>query len=421
MSFHTCGPNEALIVSGCCHSRPHMVAGGWVFAWPLIHKVQRISLNSMTLMIESPQVYTQQGVLISVTGVALVKIQGQNADMLRAACEQFLGKTEEQIMTIARETLEGHQRAIISSMTVEDIYKNRKRFSRKMFEMASSDLADMGLTVISYKIKDITDEQGYLKALGVARIAEVKRDARIGEAEAQRDSLIKEALAEQEKMIVKYTMDAEIAKAECEFSLKKAIFDIEIQAKKAEADSSFHIQTAKMKRLIKDEQMTIELIDRSQQIELQDQETKRREKELESSVKKIAEAEKYKIEKLAEAHRKKMIAEASAQSQSIKLLGAAESYSIEVKAKADTEQLARKANAYKEYNDAAKIDMILETLPKLTAEVAAPLANCKKITMISSGDGSVGVTKLTDEVFGIVNNVNSMVTGFSVPVNLRQN
>lgn len=89
-------------------------------------------------------------------------------------------------------------------MTVEDIYKNRKKFSKKVFEVASSDLVDMGFTVVSYTIKDISDEEGYLHALGMARTAEVKRDARIGEAEAKRDALIKEAIAEEERMAAKY-------------------------------------------------------------------------------------------------------------------------------------------------------------------------------------------------------------------------
>ena len=102
-----------------------------------------------------------------------------------AACEQFLGKNEDEITQVALETLEGHQRAIMGSMTVEEIYRDRKKFSKAVFEVASSDLVNMGITVVSYTLKDIRDEEGYLKALGLARTAEVKRDARIGEAEAR--------------------------------------------------------------------------------------------------------------------------------------------------------------------------------------------------------------------------------------------
>lgn len=113
----------------------------------------------MTLQVESPCVYTSQGVPISVTGIAQVKIQGQNEDMLLTACEQFLGKTESEIQHIALVTLEGHQRAIMGSMTVEEIYKDRKKFSKQVFEVASSDLVNMGITVVSYTLKDIRDEE----------------------------------------------------------------------------------------------------------------------------------------------------------------------------------------------------------------------------------------------------------------------
>ena len=319
----------------------------------------------MTLTIESPRVYTQLGVPISVTGVAQVKIQGQNSEMLRSACQQFMGRSEQDIMNVVRETLEGHQRATMASFTVEAIYKDRKKFSKKVFEVASSDLIEMGFTVISYTLKDISDEEGYLKALGMARTAEVKRDARIGEAEAQRDSLIKEALAEEQKMASKYTNDAEIAKAQKDFEMKKAAYDYEVFTRKAESDLAFDLQSAKTKKYIKENQMEVLVVERTSEIEIQEQEIKRREKELEANVKKPAEAEAYKVAKLAEAYKLKLIAEAEAQAQAIKLRGDAEAFAIEARAKAEAEQMAKKANAYKEYENAAKIDMILETLPKV--------------------------------------------------------
>ena len=132
---------------------------------------------------------------------------------------------------VALETLEGHQRAIMGSMTVEEIYRDRKKFSKAVFEVASSDLVNMGITVVSYTLKDIRDEEGYLKALGLARTAEVKRDARIGEAEARRDAQIKEAIAEEERMASRLLNDTEIAKAKRDFELKKAAYDVEVQTK----------------------------------------------------------------------------------------------------------------------------------------------------------------------------------------------
>ena len=207
-------------------------------------------------------------------------------------------------------------------MPHQEIYRDRKKFSKAVFEVASSDLVNMGITVVSYTLKDIRDEEGYLKALGLARTAEVKRDARIGEAEARRDAQIKEAIAEEERMASRLLNDTEIAKAKRDFELKKAAYDVEVHTKvncviwvistlkrllsidqKAEAELAYELQAAKTKQRIKEENMQIKVIERSQEIAIQAQEIERREKELESSIRKPAEAEKFKLEKLAEAHK----------------------------------------------------------------------------------------------------------------------
>nr|XP_012228258.1 PREDICTED: flotillin-1 isoform X1 [Linepithema humile] len=410
--FVTCGPNEALVVSGCCYSKPLLVPGGRVFVWPLVQQVQKISLNTMTLQVESPTVYTCQGVPISVTGIAQVKIQGQNEEMLSTACEQFLGKSEDEIHNIALVTLEGHQRAIMGSMTVEEIYKDRKKFSKEVFEVASSDLVNMGITVVSYTLKDIRDEEGakgYLQALGMARTAEVKRDARIGEAEARRDAQIREAIAEEQRMAARFLNDTEIAKAQRDFELKKAAYDVEVQTKKAEAEMAFELQAAKTKQRIMEEQMQVKVVERSQEIAVQEQEMLRRERELDATVRRPADAEKYRLEKMAEANKLRLVMEAEAESEAIKIRGEAEAFAIEAKAKAEAEQMAKKAAAWNEYKSAAMIDMMLDTLPKVAAEVAAPLSQAKKITMVSSGNGTIGADKLTEEVFSIVQRVPELV------------
>jgi len=386
-----------------------LVPGGRAFVWPTIQQVQRISLNTMTLQVESAHVYTSQGVPVSVTGIAQVKVQGQNTELLMAACEQFLGKPENEIRRVALETLEGHQRAIMGSMTVEEIYKDRKKFSRQVFEVASSDLVNMGITVVSYTLKDVRDDEGYLKALGMARTAEVKRDARIGEADARADAQIKEAIAEEERLAARLANDIEIAKAQRDFELKKAAYDQEVQAKKAEAELAYELQAAKTKQRLKEEEMQIQVVERAQQILVQEQEILRKEKELDAKVRRPAEAEKFKLEKLAEAHRQRVILEAEAEAESIRLKGEAEAFAIEAKAKAEAEQMAKKAAAFKEYQEAAKVDMILNTLPKMAAEIAAPLSQAKKVTMVSSGDGEVGAAKLTGEVLTIMAKVPELV------------
>ncbi|XP_062593898.1 flotillin-1-like isoform X1 [Saccostrea cucullata] len=427
MGFETCGPNEVMVVSGCCHSGSTFIPGGRVFVWPLIQKLQRLSLNTMTLQIDSPNVYTQLGVAISVTGIAQVKIQGSSKEMMESACELFLGKSERDIERVALETLEGHQRAIMGNMTVEEIYKDRKKFSKAVFEVASSDLVNMGICVVSYTLKDIRDdrnepETGYLKYLGMAQTATVKRDARMGEAEARMEAGIREANAEEKRMAARYTTDIDIAKSQRDFELKNAAYDMEIQTKKAQSDLAYELQAAKTKQAIKEEDMQVKVIERTQQIQLQEQEITRRERELEATVRKPADAEKYRLEKLAEANRTRVILEAEAEAEAIKVKGEAEAFAVEAKAKAEAEQMAKKADAWKDYQDAAMVDMILETLPKVAAEISAPLCSAKKITMVSSGKGEVGAAKLSGEVLTLMEKMPHVVenlTGINITKNIK--
>uniref|UniRef100_A0A915KTK8 Band 7 domain-containing protein n=1 Tax=Romanomermis culicivorax TaxID=13658 RepID=A0A915KTK8_ROMCU len=411
MPFYTCGPNEALVVSGCCYSKPFYCAGGRVWVWPSIQQIQKISLTTMTLVVESPRVYTKKGVSVSVTGIAQVKISGQNKEMLAHACQLFLGKSEREIAQISLETMEGHQRAIMGLMTVEEIYQDRQKFAEKVFEVASSDLLNMGIAVVSYVLKDVRDEEHYLQSLGMSRTAEVKRDARIGEAEANKDAKIREALADEKRLAARYNNDVGIAKAKRDYELCQAEYDQQVQAQKAVADLSYSLQAAKIKQKIKEEEMQVKVVERTQAILLQEQEIQRRQKELDATIKRPAEAEKFKAETLAEAERQQIILAAQADAEAIKMRGEAEAFAIETKAKAEAEQMAKKAEAWKEYKNAAMVDMFLDVLPKVAAEVAAPFTEgVKQITMVSTGKGEMGAAKLTGELMDIVTSVPAMVS-----------
>jgi len=402
----TCGPNEALVISGMFQGgAPSFITGGRAIVCPCIQTVQRIPLNTMTLEVHSPRVYTSQGVPISVIGTAQVKILGSNEEMLRYAAEQFGGKPTPEVLQICLETMEGHQRAIMGNMTVEEIYRDRKTFSQKVFEVASADLHTMGISVISYTLKDIRDDVGYLASLGQARTAQVKRDALIGEAEAKRDATIAEALAEEQRMEAKLVNDTEIARSKRDFELKKAAYDTEVNTAKAEAEMAYALQAAKVQARIKEEEMQVKVVERQQNIAIQEQEIMRKEKELDSKIRKPAEAEKYRLEKIAEAERLKVVLEAEAAAEATALKGEAEAYAIEAKAKAEAEQMAKKADAWKEYKEAALVDMMLKVLPKVAAEVAGPISETNKITMVSTGDGPVGASRLTNEVLDIMNSL----------------
>ncbi|XP_043939231.1 flotillin-1 [Protopterus annectens] len=421
--FYTCGPNEAMVVSGFCRSPPVMVAGGTVFVIPCVQQIQRISLNTLTLNVKSEKVYTRHGVPISVTGIAQVKIQGQNKEMLAAACQMFLGKTETEVTQIALETLEGHQRAIMAHMTVEEIYKDRQKFSEQVFKVASSDLVNMGISVVSYTLKDIHDDQDYLHSLGKARTAQVQKDARIGEAEAKRDAGIKEAKAQQEKVSAQYLSEIEMAKAQRDYELKKATYDIEVNTKKAQSELAYQLQVAKTKQKIEEEKMQVLVVERAQQIHLQEQEIVRKERELEAKVKKPAEAERYRLEKIAEAEKLQMVTQAEAEAETIRIKGEAEAFAVEAKAKADAEQMKKKAEAFQQYKDAAMVGMLLEKLPDVAAEITKPLNETKKITMVSSGTGEVGMGKVTGEVLDIMNKLPETIekiTGVSISQSMKK-
>merc|ERR1719474_2319394 len=247
---------------------------------------------------------------ISVIGTAQVKINGENTEMLEKAAEQFGGKHSDEITRICLETMEGHQRAIMGNMTVEEIYKERKVFSERVFDTASKNLVEMGIQVISYTLKDIRDKVGYLASLGKAQTAQVQKDAKIGEAEARRDAGIAEAKAEEQRMEAKLKNDTEIAESKRDFELKKATYDTEVNTAKAEAEMAYKLQEAKVRARIKEEEMQVKVVERQQNIAIQEQEILRREKELESKVRKPAEAHKFQLEKIAEAERMRIVLEA---------------------------------------------------------------------------------------------------------------
>ncbi|XP_040565013.1 flotillin-1-like [Lepeophtheirus salmonis] len=407
MGFITCGPNEAIVVSGCFHSQPLIVVGGWAFVLPCIQKVQRLPLNIMTLKVASPHVYTMQGVPLSVTGIAQVKITSHNEEMLRSAVEQFIDKTVKEIQDIAMSTLEGHQRAIMGAMTVDEIFKDRKKFSSKVFDIASTDLFNMGIQVISYTLKDVKDEEKYMVSLGMARTSEIQRDARIGEAEANRDSQIETSYLEEQRLASKYENDTEIERFKRDFELKKADYDMEVELSRAEAELAFQLQEAIIQQKIKEETKNVDVVERTKMIEVAEQETARRVRELESSLKKPAEAEKYKLEVLSEANKTKSILESEASSEAIVLKGEAEAFALEQKSKAETVNMAMRADAWKDYHKAAKISMWLDALPVIAAEVAAPLSQVKGVKMIGFPDSkeSIGPVRMTQEILDIMNDI----------------
>jgi flotillin len=419
------GPDEALIVSGRKKKLSNgqvvgfrIVKGGATFVWPILEVAKTISLRIMPLDLNS-SAYTSQGVQVTVDGVAQVKIDS-NQEAIATAAEQFLSLKEDEIRRIATQTLEGHLRSIVGNLTVEEINQNRDAFAQKVQELAASDLANMGLKIISFTIREISDKNGYLESLGKAQIARVQRDAVIGQAEAKRDADIKSAEAMQAGQTAKFEAETKVAESNRDKEMKMADFQAAINEKKAEADLSYDKKKYVIQQDVEKEAMQVEIVKKQKEIELQEQEALRKEKELDATIRKPAEAEKYKIEVTAEADRIKKSKEAEGQSytikaegiakaEAIKAAGLAEAEVIKAKGEAEAISLIKKAEAYKQFNDAAIAQMVIDKLPEIAAAIAQPLSKTEKIVMI----GDSGASKLTKDVTSIIAQLPETVKGLT--------
>jgi flotillin len=418
------GPNQVLVISGKKHKITNpvtgeretigfrIVKGGGTFIWPVVERVDVLSLEIMTIDVETPEVYTEQGVPVTVDGVAQVKIKGDDVS-IRTAAEQFLSKTSAEVKTVAHETLAGHLRAILGTMTVEEIYKDRDAFAQRVQEVSAVDMANMGLDIVSFTIKDIRDDQGYLDALGQARTAEVKRDATIGQAMAARDATIKSAQARQEGETAKFVAETKIAEADKDYSVQKATYEAQVNQKRAEAELAYTLQQNITNQKVKAEAVQIEVIEKQKQIEVQQQEIQRRERELEATVRKPAAAEQYRIETLANAEKFRTETEATGQASAIRATGEAEADAtrarglagaevIKAQGTAEAEAMRKKADAWQEYNQAAIIQQLIDSLPKVAEAIAQPLARTERIVIINSGGDGAGGAQITRDIANII-------------------
>lgn len=342
----------------------------------------------MTLQPRCEDVETAEGVAITVTGVAQVKVMTEH-DLLAVACEQFLGKTVMEIKAVLLQTLEGHLRSILGTLTVEQIYRDRDQFAKLVRDVAAPDVGRMGIEILSFTIKDVYDKLDYLSSLGKTQIAAVQRDADIGVAEAERDAGIREAECKKEMMDVKFQADTKMADSKRELELQKASFNQEINTKKAEAQLAYELQAAKEQQKIRLEEIEIQVVQRKKEITIEEKEIDRTDKELIAIVKRPAEAEAYKMQQLAEGHKLKTVLIAQAEAEKIRKIGEAEASSIEAVGKAEAEKMRLKAEAYQQYGEAAKTALVLEALPKIAGKVAAPLSRTNEIVILSGEQNRV--------------------------------
>src|SRR5205814_1639341 len=435
-NYITVPPNAVAVLSGRKRKTAdgklvgyRVVNGGATFRFPLLEQVDYLSLNVFTIPLEIKRAYTLKGVPISVKAVANVKIKG-DLTPLYAASERFLGMPDEQIQRVIFQTLEGHLRAILGTLTVEEVNSDRSSFAQKLTSEAAVDLERMGIGVDVLTVQELTDDERYRDARGKKRKEEVKRDGMIGEAEATRDAKIRSALAMQEGEKAKFEADANIAAAQRDFQVKQAQYQAEIETQKATAGQAGPLSEAKAKQAVVIEEVRVDKVRTQEQISVQEQEVSRKQKELEATVIKAAEADRQAAILRAEAKKQAAILEAEGQKSAqialaeaeqeklklegmgrasaveaeghaaatkIEAMGLAQARAIEAQGVAEAQAILKKAEAWRQFNDAAKLQTVLEKLPSVLqasagifGAVAAPLGNIDKVVVIEQGNGSNG-------------------------------
>src|ERR1700731_3276892 len=406
--YRKAGPHEALIVYGFGGTR--VVKGHGAIVWPMVQVCRELSLELMSFDVAPQQdLYTKQGVAVTVEAVAQIKVKSDVESILTAS-EQFLTKTDQEREGLIRLVMEGHLRGIIGQLTGEEIVKQPEMVSDRMRSTCAEDMNKMGLEVISFTIKEVRDKNEYITNMGKPDVARIKRDADVATAEADRDTAIKRALAQREAAVARAQADqervlaetlslAKQAEAQRDLEVKKAQYVEVTKRQQAQADKAYDIQTNIMQQQVVAEQVKVQQIEKEQQVKVQEAEINRREKELIATVLKPAEVDRQRIETLAAAEKQRLIAEAEGHASAIRAQGEAESEIIFKKGEAEAKAMNVKAEAYQEYNQAAVIDRLFSTMPEIVRALASPLANVDKITIVSTGNGDAsGMNKITADI-----------------------
>src|SRR4051795_13312188 len=421
--YRKAGPNEALIVYGFRGNRT--IIGRGTVILPVVESYRTLSLELMSFDVAPQQdLYTNQGVAVTVEAVAQIKVKSDPVSIATAA-EQFLTKTPAQREGLIRLVMEGHLRGIIGQLAVEEIVKQPEMVGDRMRGTCADDMNKMGLEVVSFTIKEVRDKNEYIVNMGRPDVARIKRDADVAAAEADRDTAIKRAeatrasaiaraQADQERVLAETLSLAKQAEAQRDLDIKRANYVETVKKQEAQADKAYEIQTNVMQQQVVAESVRVQQIEKEQQVKVQEAEINRREKELIATVLKQAEMEKQRIEVLAEAERNRLATEADGFAQATRLKGEADADIIFKKGDAEARAMNVKAEAFQEYNQAAVIDKLLTAMPEIVAALASPLSKVDKITVVSTGNGSAtGMHKVTSDLTDIAAQVPALFEALS--------
>jgi len=421
--FRRAGPHEAIIVYGLRGIR--IVKGGGTIIFPMVESSKTLSLELMSFDVAPKQdLYTKQGVAVTVEAVAQIKVKS-DPESIQTAAEQFLTKLPDERDGLIRLVMEGHLRGIIGQLTVEQIVKEPEMVADRMRGTCADDMNKMGLEVISFTIKEVRDKNEYITNMGRPDVARIKRDADVAGAEAERDTAIKraeaqrdaetaKALADQQRVLAQTLSMTKQAEAQRDLDIKKAEYAETVKRQQAQADKAYEIEANIMQQQVVSEAVKVQAVEKQQQVKVQEAEIQRRSNELIATVLKEAEVQRQKIETMANAERQRLMSEAEGRAASIRAQGEAEAEIIFKKGEAEAKAMNVKAEAYQHYNEVAVVDKLITSLPEVVKAMATPLGNVDKITIVSTGNGdSAGVHKLTGDMTKIAAQVPALFEALS--------
>lgn len=399
-------PNVAMVITGPRGSKT--VVGQGAFVIPIVQRVDYMSLENIQADFTSrAEIPTKDAIDIFVDAIANVSI-AKDPELMKIAASKFLGYKPAQIRDIITPVLEGNIREIISQTTLKELIQGDKKvFADRIIENVTPNLNDMGLELTTFNIQSFKDKNGVIANLGIENTVQISKDAAIAKAKAEREIAVEQAKAAQEANEARVASETEIAKKQNELEIQRAELKKNADAKRAEADAAYRIQEEEQRKAIETSTAEADLARLEKKIELEEREVAIKERKLEAEVKKEAEATKYakqqaadaalystqkqseaelfQRQKKAEAEKFEAVLAAEAEkarseaervameneAAGIKAKGEAEAAAIKAKAEAEAEGLMKKAEAMKEYGDAARQEMELETTKALYEQLPA--------------------------------------------------
>ena len=423
VSYVKAPPSAAFIISGLS-KEPRVLIGSGGFRIPFFERLDRVYLGQITVDIKTEEsVPTTDFINVDVDAVAKIRVMPTN-EGTRLAAKNFLNMMPNEIAEQLQDSLQGNMREIIGTLDLRSLNTDRDGFSDQVMTKASPDMAKLGIEIISCNIQNVTDKEGLIKDLGADNTAKIKKDASINRAIAERDVKIEVSKADKEANDARVDADTAIAIKNNELALKRAALKQQADTAQADADAAYAIQQQEQQKTINIKTVEAEIEKTKREQILSKEQIEIRQNQLAAEVEKKADADKYKVERdaAADLEQRKRVAEAqkyeaeqralaqNAESDAvryrleqeaagIKAKGEAEAYAIQKKGEAEAQAMDKKAEAYKKYNNAAVMQMMIEVLPQVVENVAKPISSIKDVHVYSGGqDTGAGIAAMSGGV-----------------------